>query len=399
MTSTVPAIFAWPLIALMAVTLVARLKWCKANLYDTYFSNLMALVLVAQLLREQAVEDALSRGALMTVTTAQQLAFVAMVFASTELLGFTMLWTGLSPDETRRRHHRYRLAAVILSLAYLAAATPARVAGTTLELYGGWEAILAWSFYLTMIVVLSARVIWMFANELHKSTHSRELLLAAAGVLLGVVSTAGCLEALILALTDQLGWTDTLRFRLWFHGFEFFGIAVAVFVLGAVPVVNKLICHLGLDQTSRTWNKLEPLRASMTAAVPECCFNIAERTAGRYQRTTLQLHQSIIEILDAMLQLRPYSRPLSVAAQVEFLERCMVPTRERDDAIRAYELARAARAKASGAAPQPAVQTPPRRRTRSSTLTGEADQLVRLAKWWPQAYAATQRLTPTDPRS
>ena len=395
MTSTVPAIIAWPVITLTVITLAARLRWCRTNLYDTYFNNLMAFVLLAQLLREHDVEVVLSRSALMTVTTAQQLGFAAMIFASTELIGFTMLWTGLSPVETRRRHRYYRLAAVILCLAYLVAATRARVAGQTLEVSGGWDAILAWSFYLTMILVLAARVVWMFASELRKSTQNREFLLAGGGLLLGVATGAGCLEALVLALTDQLGWTTTLKFRLWFHGFEFFCIAVAVFLLGAVTLAARLLCYLGLDPTSRTWNRLEPLRLTMTTVVPESSFNL-EHDDDRFQKTTLQLHQTIIEIRDAILQLRPYVRDVAPHERARFLKAYSVPTREHDAATRAFELAHAARAKTAGAAPESPDMAPvvP---SRSTTLDEEAADLLALAKWWKPAYAATEQLTPRPP--
>ena len=148
----------------------------------------MAFIMVAQLLREKNVEGVLSRTALMTVTTAQQLGFAAMIFASAEMIGFTMLWARLSPAETRRSHRHYRLAAVVLCVAFLVAATRARVGGQTLEVSGGWDGILAWSFYLAMVLVLAARVVWMFAFELRKATDNRELALAVSGLLLGIVT-------------------------------------------------------------------------------------------------------------------------------------------------------------------------------------------------------------------
>ncbi|MFZ2510317.1 MAG: MAB_1171c family putative transporter [Gordonia sp. (in: high G+C Gram-positive bacteria)] len=380
----------------MSLLLTARLKWCRTNLYDCYYTNLMALVLIAQLLREHAVEDALTRGALMSVTTAQQLAFVAMIFASTELIGFTMLWTGLSPSETRRCHRYYRAAAVGLCIAFLVAATRARIAGLTLETSGGWDAVVAWALYLTMILALSARVMWMFGQELRKSTRRREFVLAAGGLLLGVVTAAGCLEALLLALTDQLGWTDTLEFRRWFHGFEFFGIALAVFALGTVTVASRLIGSLGLDHTSRAWRGLQPLRTSMVTITPECGFDVAHPGEGRRQKTTLQLHHTIIEIRDALLHLRRYSHPASTAERTRFLSAHHVPPREHATATRAYEFALAARAKDAGAPPGP-NGPPPDLRLRSTTLSDEAKHLLALAKWWTPAYAATVRPSAANP--
>ena len=43
----------------------------------------------------------------------------------------------------------------------------------------------------------------------------------------------------------------------------------------------------------------------MTSVVPESSFNL-EHDDHRFQKTTLQLHQTVIEIRDAILQLRPY---------------------------------------------------------------------------------------------
>jgi hypothetical protein len=392
MTSTIPGIIAWPVITFMVILLAARFRWCRANLYDTYFNNVMAWLMLAQLLRERDVEVVLSRGALMTATTAQQLACAAMDLACVELIGFTLLWTGLSPVETRRRHRYYRLAAVVLCVAFLAAATRARVAGQTLEVSGGWDAVLAFGFYLTTIGVVLARSTWMFTSELRKATDNREFLLSAAGMLFAVVTAAACLEAPVLAVTDQLGWTHTVEFRLWLHSSEFFWLAVVAYLLGAVPLAVRLHAYLGLDRISRTWTRLQPLRLSMTAVVPESRFDLGHDDR-RFQKTTLQLHQTIIEIRDAILQLRPYVRDTAPHERARLLKAYSVPTYERGAATQAFELAHAARAKIAGATPEPPDMTPIVR-TRSTTLNEEAAELLALAKWWTPAYAATEQFTP-----
>ncbi|HUH68998.1 MAG TPA: hypothetical protein VLZ05_08990 [Mycobacterium sp.] len=48
MTSTVPAVVAWPVITLMAILLAARFRWCRTNLYETYFTNLMAFIMLVE---------------------------------------------------------------------------------------------------------------------------------------------------------------------------------------------------------------------------------------------------------------------------------------------------------------------------------------------------------------
>lgn len=395
MTSTIPGIIAWPVITVMAIVLAARFRWCRANLYQTYLNNVMAWLLLVQLLRERKVEAVLSESALMTVTTTQQLSCVATILACAEFVGFTMLWNKISPVETRRSHRYYRLAAVALSVAFLAAGTRARVAGQTFAGSGGWDAVLALSLYLTMAVILLMRLLWMFGSELIRATERRESLLAAAAILAVVVTAAACIEALVLSVSDQLGWTHTVGFRVRVHGSEFLWRAVIVYLFGAVPLVVRLHSFFGLDRISRTWKRLQPLRLSMTAVVPESSFSI-EHDQRRFQKTTLQLHQTVIEIRDVILQLRQYVRSTAPDQLVQFLHEHSVPADERDSATTAFELARAAEAKTAGHLPE-APDKAFAVRSRSTNLYEEAVDLLALAKWWTPALTAAARISPDEP--
>ena len=198
-------------------------------------------------------------------------------------------------------------------------------------------------------------------------------------------------------MTDQLGWTHTIEFRLWLHSSEFFWLAVVVYLLGAVPLAVRLHAYLGLDRISRTWTRLQPLRLSMTAVVPESRFDLGYDDR-RIQKTTLQLHQTIIEIRDAILQLRPYVRDIAPHEWPRLLKPLSVPTHERGAAAQALQLAHAARTKAAGATPEPRNMTQIVR-SRSATLDEEAAELLALAKWWTPACVATERLTPMSPEA
>jgi hypothetical protein len=319
-----------------------------------------------------------------------------MIFACGEFIGFTMLWNRISPEETRRRHRFYRPAAIALSVAFLAVGTRARVAGLPLEVSGGWDAILALSVYLTAVVILVAQLIWMFGSELLKATDNRELLLAAAGIFAVVATAAACLEAMVLAVTDQLGWTHTVGFRLRVHGSEFLWIAAIVYLFGAVPLAVRLHSHLGLDRISRTWRTLQPLRLSMAAAAPESSFDL-KHDDRRFQKTTLQLHQTVIEIRDAILRLRHYVRNTAPHELAQFLERYSVPANERGSATNALELAYAAKAKIAGDRPEtPDIALVVS--SQSTSLYEEAADLLALAKWWTPALEATEQVTPGGPR-
>jgi hypothetical protein len=134
----------------------------------------------------------------------------------------------------------------------------------------------------------------------------------------------------------------------------------------------------------------------MTAVVPESSFNL-EHDDRRFQKTTLQLHQTVIEIRDAMLQLRHYVRATAPDELARFFQTYSVPTDERDSATNAFELAHAAKAKVAGDRPE----TPDQAvvvNSRSTSLYEEAANLSALAKWWTAALAATEQVIPAGPK-
>jgi hypothetical protein len=137
---------------------------------------------------------------------------------------------------------------------------------------------------------------------------------------------------------------------------------------------------------------LQPLRQALRTVVPECAFD-TDGDSGR-RKSELQLHHTVVEIRDAILGLRPYFREMPDLDLVRFLAKPhAVPARDHDAAIAALRLAHAARAKASGAAPEPlAVNSALIVASRAATLHQEAAELVTLAKWWPAARAATEHV-------
>lgn len=387
MTSMVPATVTWPVIVFMACVVCARFRWCNLNLYDAYSNNTLLLILMALLLHDHSLESLLSRTTLMAPATAQQLAVVATILAAAEFGGFVVCQSGLSLDETRRRHWYYRLLAAILCATFLAAATPARVAGRTLETAGGWDGVMAWALYLTMLLVISAQIISMSVSELRKHSSRRELIVGFALLLLGISIGTVSLEALSLAVTDQLGWTTTANFRQWFDGVEFVFESFFLCVIAAVPLVVNLLSYFGLDSTTRLWHKLQPLRQSIVNVVPAGILD-TQHDDRSFRKTTLELHQTIIEIREAMMRLRPYFSDRPVDDMVCFFEAHSVPAHERDYAMHAVYLAHAAKAKNAGTAPEP-LGAAPILRSGSPTLDAEASELSKLAKWWQAACATT----------
>lgn len=383
MTASVPAWLAWPLIAAMAAVITVRYKWFNKTLYENYFNNTLLLMLVAQLLRERAVEQLLERTAVMTVTMAQHLSLVLVFFMAGEFMGFITLWAQLSPEETRRRHRYHRAAAVILAAAFFVATTRARVNGQLLEVSGGWDNVIAWGIYAVLPVALGVQMVQMSIKESRRpDAKRRERLVAASGAVIGAAIGVTTLIAMALELFGELGWVDSLNYRLDTHAYIFFWEAIGAAAVSAVPIGLAIGTYLGMDEHGRSWRQLQSLRQDMTAALPDALFDL-QSSRSRRGNAELRLHQTTIQIRDAILQLRPYYTGLSAETQQRFIQQYSVPDSDHDAARAALQLAAAVRAK--GADIEPSPDGPQIVQSYSTNLDEDAAELLALARWWPLA--------------
>lgn len=388
MTATVPDCIAWPLLILMAAIVIARYLVFNTTQYETYLNHCLALLLVSNLLRERAVEDFLASREIMTVTTAQQLSLAVVISACAEFLGFTTLWSGRSITETLRRHDHQRLLAIILAVGLFIAASPARAAGETLERHGGWSSIIAWIFYAFLLVMLGFQILRMSVKEMARlDGERRDRLIAAGGIALGLAMLITCLNAVLLAIFEELDWVHSIDLRLRFHGWIFFVESFGASLVASVPLGLAIYSIAGLDATTRNWRKLQGLRDDMATAIPEIAFDIKVRNRGR-GKLKLELHQTTVQVRDAILALRSYFRTLNEPDQRQFLTSHSVPDSQREYALQALQLARAIELKEAGAAPR-SFDATTIHSSRSTTLEEETEELVRLAKWWPNAQSDT----------
>ena len=393
-SSIVPGIIAWPLIVFMTVVVVGRYRWFNSNLYERYFNNTLAFLLVAQVLREHLVENMLVRTFAVTMAGTWQLGAAVLGYSLTELMGFILLWSGMSESETRRKHRYYRLAGALLVAGLLICGTRARLADEPLEFTRGWESLTTLSCLTTMMMVLATRVIWNSLRELRTVSSRRERWIALSLLAMGLLAVGVVLKEAALQIFDQLGWTHTAAYRQQSHAALLFFVILAPFVIAVVPLAMKLLGFFGLDPITRSWYKLQPLRQAMRTVVPECVFDFDDDEPGR-RKSKLQLHHTVVEIRDAILGLRPYFREVPDHDLIRFLdEPNAVPARDHDAVIAALRLAHAARAKAAGITPEPLdVDSALIVTSRAATLEQEAAELVTLAKWWPAAYAAIEDIT------
>ncbi|QUR68726.1 MAB_1171c family putative transporter [Mycobacterium spongiae] len=398
MTTNVPAhltwppltYLGWPLLVFMAAVVIVRYIFFNTSQYETFLNHSLAFILAGNLLSEGAVEDFLAYHQILTPTAAQQLAWTAMIFTTAEFMGFITLWSRSSPKETRRRHRYHRIAAIVLAAGFLIAATPARAAGQPLEAFGGWSTVLAWALLAGMLVALSIRLLRMSIKELTRPNAKRqERLIAAGGLAIGItVGTTG-IDAVVLAACEELGWIHSIDYRLTVNGYSPFWESVATCLLASVPALLALLARTGLNSTSRHWRQLQPLRNSMADAVPESAFEL-KAPSSRRQKTLLDLHQTTIQIRDAILQLRAYFPDIDPAEANQCYQRYLAPTGQPEAAHHALQLAHAIHAKSSNVTPTP-LDAAAIIKSRSTNLEQETAELLRLAKCWPHAQSAVEQ--------
>ena len=374
----------------MTVVVVGRYRWFSSSLYERYFNNTLAFLLVAQVLREHSVDNMLVRTFFVTMAGTWQLGAAVLGYSVTELMGFILLWSGMSESETRRKHRYYRLAGVLLIAGMLISGTRARLAGEPFEFTVGWESVANLSCLTTMMMVLATRVIWNSLRELRTVSSRRERWIALSFLAMGLLAVGVVLKEAALQIFDQLGWTHTAHYRQQSHAALLFFVILAPFVIAVIPLARELLGFFGLDPITRSWYRLQPLRQAMRTVVPECVFDFDDDEPGR-RKSKLQLHHTVVEIRDAILGLRPYFREVPDQDRIRFLdEPNAVPARDHDAVIAALRLAHAARAKAAGIKLEPLDVDSALIASRAATLEQEAAELVTLAKWWPAAYAAIE---------
>ena len=390
MTTSIPSYITWPLLFLMCLVVLMRYMLFNSNPYERYLNNTVALMVLANFPRERAVENFLAEHRILSVTATQQLSLVLMIFSAAELMGFVNLWAHYAPEQTRRHQRIYRGAALVLAVCFWIAATPPRRAGLTLEEYGGWSEVASWVFMTAMLLALSARLIYMSVIELrHPNARRLERIVAYFGLAIAIAMGVSTGDAVGLSLLDQLGWFHSSGFRIAQHRVNVLGETLAACIVVSIPAIRALQARLGLDPTSRRWRRLEPLRAAMISAVPESSFDLIAPDSGR-QKTSLELHQSNVQVRDAMLLLRPYVTSVDDAA---FFARHKVPAADRASARQALQLAHAAAARTAGRLPAAETDAVV---SRSRTLTEETTELLQIARWWPAAVTDASWSTPSS---
>lgn len=378
MNSAIPGFVAWPILVFTAAVSGLRYALCNTRLWDKYLNHILALLLSFNLLREKSVEYCLASHHILAVTTTQVLSLLPGNFVFIEFLGFATLWSGSSPQATIRQHRYHRLVGIVLFPIMFLALDRIRPTVQGLWESHGWDTFLLVLLVFPIVPCLAAfQMLRLGLREWTRPNVERQERIIAAGLIaIATAILASCPVSLIYPTISEY-WP--------------LGVAGLISALAAVPVVRTLLARAGLDEISQSWRALQPLKAALAAAVPRTVFDLPTTHVRR--KTTLELHQSVVQIRDGILGLRPYLREITRDEAERFFHRYAVPTDQRDAAVQALQIAEAIRGKENAnetwRGPKPLRMGSTIRGYGSTSLEQEATALVRVCKWWPSALAAT----------
>ena len=375
MTSPVPAWISWPILVLMALTLVVRVAWLNSSIIDRLTTRSLIIGWFGLVLRERAVQDAIRRlpKPLGDVALFQQLTFCCIVMIVMTIYGMSRLWIGADPSAVWKRQRIYDTIGFALSAVILISGTPSRKAGELIDQYLGWPAVVLWTAFYAPLLYVAVAVVRIFVRETrHPDTTVREKALYGLAIAIAVGLALVAVSTPILTFQEVLTGSGSADPEMHVKALTFFVAVAGSLIMGAVPVAAVLRAKLGQDRISKNLKEIELLWQDLTDQFPD-----VRRTDSRQSQfdPAMKLHRRIIEIHDAARRLSKWNAATS--------SREATSVKLSADNI-AIELAEAYAAKTSG-------QVPPERydllmllaqRSGAYDLTETSDELVDVARSW-----------------
>lgn len=306
MTSPVAAWLSWPIIGLMAITIVVRVAWLNSSIIDRLTTQSLVLGWIGLVLREEIVQEAIGRlpKPFGDVALYQQLTFCCMVMIVQAIYGMSRVWAGIDPDVVRARQKIYYTTGLGLCAIILVAGTPSRKAGQLIDEYLGWPAVVLWTAFYVPILFVSLTVLRVFAREIRQpdSAVRERALYGLAIVIAGVLAIDGAASPAV-TIYEVLTGSGSADPEMRIKSLTFFGALAGSLVIGAVPVFTVLRTKVGQDRITRNLREIEVLWRDLTAEFPE----VRRADDELAQDRALQLHRRIIEIHDALLRLSKWN--------------------------------------------------------------------------------------------
>ena len=375
MTSPVPAWISWPILILMALTLMVRGAWLNSSIIDRLTTRSLVIGWFGLVLRERAVQDAIRHlpKPLGDVALFQQLTFCCIVMIVMTIYGMSRLWIGADPSAVWKRQRMYDAIGLALSAVILISGTPSRKAGELIDQYLGWPAVVLWTAFYAPILYVAVAVMRIFLREArHPDTAVREKALYGLAIAIAVGLALVAVSTPIITLQEVLTGSGSADPEMHVKALTFFIAVAGSLIMGAVPVAAVLRAKLGQDRISRNLKEIELLWQDMTDQFPD-----VKTADSRLSQSdpAMRLHRKIIEIHDAAHRLSKWNAPTWSAESG--------PLEPNAESI-AAELAQAYAAKTAGRVPPERYELLMLLAQRSGAydLTATSDDLVDVARAW-----------------
>lgn len=358
MISPVPAVFAIPVIVVVALITAARWIMVRDSVVDHLINRSLTWALAGLLLHERGVAPGIA-------SWLHQFSLGCILFTLSGVYGIAALWGGADEASARPRQRRYDAAAAAVLAVVLLAGTPARSEGLLIDQALGVPSILLWGIFGVPLAVCAVRILRLGAREFRATeSQARErlvyaVILAAAGGLL-IDAIAGPSVAAVHVLTG----TDSPDPQMVRKAATFFAATLCAAVVTSIPLVTETLSRWGWAGRGREIRVLRPMWRDLTDVFPDVVLYTPAEWAALDDR--VRLHRMTVEIHDALMRLRrgaePPAEPIAAA-----------PERA------ALRIARALGAEREGLVPSRSADF------ETYSLPGDSTQLSAIAASWPDA--------------
>nr|WP_094724481.1 MAB_1171c family putative transporter [Rhodococcus sp. 06-621-2] len=372
MTSSVPAIYSYPIIALAIAVVSGRMIVLDRTRSSIRVTAAVSALTVSALMREESIQHLIAgtTGNWLDIQLVRQLSTAFLMLTMVPLVVMGARWVFGQRSEGWAG---YIYGAAALSVALLiAVGTPARESGNYIDITAGWETIAYFVIFSVWTAAMATLYLFVSARELARGLLPRRFV--SMFIALGLLSLWGVEETFSILFSALLAGTGHpnafVHWRVEANEFNMTFILLAGALYAAVPVMYRLAEDLGVDHWSRALRTLEPMWQDMTSACPEVLLANQPSDPTPRQR----LHRMCIEMRDS----------LSVLARFRSSS-----LDEQNDGGRPRAIAEAIREKESGASPSTfrSFEVPSAR-----TLEDEVVVLTSLALAWKQAEISSVRI-------
>lgn len=387
MTSPIPGMIAWPVLALLIAITIGRRLLISDSPLDRLINRALGWAILGLILREAWAEKLVAKAVWAVddsdvINMMRQASFGCILLTVTAIYGIAKVWAGADTADIRRRQWLYDAVGVAGTVIILVVGTPARRHDMLIDQYLGWEAVIAWVVFYAPLAAAALLVGLVCVRELRSNDVTAREKATYYGVLaLAIAIGVDSIAIPVVTVLEVINESESADPEMTVKALTFFLACVVAGIVVSVPLISLLLTRTGWDRTGRYCRRLHPLWADLTAAVPEIVLQTSAGTGRGRVDPASRLHRMIVEIRDCLLHLKNYSSTgLELPGSAS--------TRD-SDAMTAYaqQIRSAIDLKSRGVTPF--GNRGPRRELGQGArdLTAELEQLLLLAKVWPNVRA------------